>query len=57
MTKNKSSTIRNALQLMEYNWARRTAAKQATDLYDREQLRYNPINWSGSLKWSDIQRT
>jgi len=37
-------------RLMENRWDNSFRSKLAMDKYDREQLKYNPINWSGSLK-------
>lgn len=37
-------------KLMEWAWTDNRKRKTQTDLYDREQLRYNPINWSQTLK-------
>lgn len=37
-------------KLMEYVWEDRRQQKQREDVFDREQLRYNPINWSCTLK-------
>ncbi|KAK3785601.1 hypothetical protein RRG08_012702 [Elysia crispata] len=34
---------------MEKAWARDRHSKIMTDSYDREVMRYNPINWSGTL--------
>lgn len=36
--------------LMESAWQRRRQSKFEEDKFDREQLRYNPINWSATLK-------
>lgn len=36
--------------LMEKGWATQRRQKSEVDKFDREQLRYNPINWSCSLK-------
>ncbi|XP_013393263.1 uncharacterized protein LOC106161884 [Lingula anatina] len=37
-------------RLMEKFWLERERSKIFEDTYDREQLRYNPINWSCTLK-------
>jgi len=34
---------------MEDSWAQNRFNKIMTDRYDREVMRYNPINWSGTL--------
>jgi len=36
--------------MMENAWDFRKRRKVSDDCYDREQLKYNPINWSGTLK-------
>ena len=38
------------LQTMEDKWEERRDTKRYVDIFDREQLRYNPINWSCTLK-------
>ncbi|XP_076439353.1 uncharacterized protein LOC143284467 [Babylonia areolata] len=35
---------------MENQWQQRRQDRQLENRYDREVLRYNPINWSGTLK-------
>ncbi|KAK2158462.1 hypothetical protein NP493_1799g00012 [Ridgeia piscesae] len=37
-------------KMMESSWHNRSMSKRHTDLYDSEALRYNPINWSCTLK-------
>lgn len=37
-------------QLMESSWHRQRETRRQEHLYDREQLKYNPINWSCTLK-------
>jgi len=36
--------------LMENSWQKQKEARRLESLYDREQLKYNPINWSSTLK-------
>lgn len=45
------TTYRDAnKQLMEENWQRHRQVQNDTKNYELELLRYNPINWSGTLK-------
>lgn len=37
-------------RFMESAWEERKYRKLETDFFDREQLKYNPINWSATLK-------
>lgn len=36
-------------KFMEKSWENNRFQKVSTDRYDREVMRYNPINWSGTL--------
>lgn len=37
-------------RVMESSWTQKRRQKTEENLYDREQMKYNPINWSCSLK-------
>lgn len=39
---------------METKWRDLKERKVAEDLYDREQLQFDPINWSKTLKWTAV---
>jgi len=41
--------------MMESRWEERKQAKLLENKRDSEQLRYNPINWSHTLKWSSAE--
>lgn len=42
--------LSSLFQMMEALWSERRENKVVEDQFDREQMRYNPINWSMTLK-------